>query len=105
MNMKRTDLAKNMAKKLDGRLKSAAIPQRFAEGSASQAAKRAASPEQAAAKLVSVACRLPAELVNRVRDRAELQPGGMNALMALALDHWLATTAAPAAAASTSTTA
>jgi hypothetical protein len=101
MNMKRTDLAKNMAKKLDGRLKSAVIPQRFGEGSAAVAARRTASPEQAAAKLVSVACRLPADLLNRVRDRAAVQPGGMNALMAQALEHWLATTPAPVAAAAT----
>ena len=40
MSMKKTDMDKNMAKKVGGQLKAAAIPQRFGSGSYLAAAKR-----------------------------------------------------------------
>jgi hypothetical protein len=91
MSAKKTDLVKHLAKKLDGKMKSAGVPPRFAQGSADVAARRAASAAQEAAtpRLVSVACRLPADLVNRMRERAVTQEGGVNAVMALALAQWL----------------
>lgn len=96
MSAKKTDLVKHLAKKLDGKMKSAGVPPRFAQGSAdaAAAAKRAERAENAAPKLVSVACRLPADLVNRMRERAVGQDGGVNAVMALALTQWLETTPA-----------
>ncbi|HEY4079174.1 MAG TPA: hypothetical protein VGM81_00640 [Burkholderiaceae bacterium] len=93
MSMKKADLEKHLAKKLDGRMKSTSIPKRFAQGSAQAAAESAAKREkpakEATNKLVSVACRLPADLLNRVRDRAASHEGGINALMAQALERWL----------------
>jgi len=92
MNMKRTDLEKNMAKRLDGKLKSQAIPQRFAGGSAKAvAAASAAAPANTApaAKLVAVSCRLPAALAGQLRQRALTQEGGISALMAAALEQYL----------------
>ena len=89
MSMKKSDLSKSLARKLDGRMKAAEIPKRFAQGSAEVAAKsrqHAARPE---AKLVAVACRLPAELVNRARERATTHEGGINGLIADALGQWL----------------
>ncbi|HSW04969.1 hypothetical protein [Aquabacterium sp.] len=89
MSLKKTDMVKNLAKKLDGKMKTAGIPQRFAQGSAEAAAKRELRASPAAPKLVPVACRLPADLVNRLRDRAAGQEGGLNAVMAQAVAQWL----------------
>ncbi len=86
MNMKRTDIEKNMAKRLDGKLKSQAIPQRFGGGSAKAAAAPAAP---AVAKLVAVSCRLPAALASQLRQRALTHEGGISALMAAALEQYL----------------
>jgi hypothetical protein len=96
MSAKKTDLVKHLARKLDGKMKTAGVPPRFAQGSAdAAAAKRTERAENAAPKLVSVACRLPADLVNQMRERALTQEGGVNAVVALALAQWLET--APAA--------
>ena len=89
MSMKKTDLEKNLAKKLDGRMKSAAIPQRFGKGSSDVAARRDQRAGTSAPKLVAVACRLPADLVNRLRERAVEHEGGLNALLADVLTQWL----------------
>ena len=88
--MKKTDLEKNMAKKLDGRMKSSAVPQRFGQGSTQLKAKGAPSAGPTAAKLVPLSCRLPAELVNRMRDEAAGLEGGMSALVTQAVERWLA---------------
>lgn len=92
MSMKKTDLEKHLAKKLDGRLKSSAIPQRFGKGAATAVAakdKPDAQSRPAAAKLVAVSYRLPADLVNRLREHAVDTDGGMSALVAQALEQWL----------------
>jgi hypothetical protein len=75
MSMKKTDLEKHLAKKLDGRMKTSAVPQRFGKGSAATKEKPQEKSRPAVAKLVPVSCRLPAELVNRLRERAtEVRP-------------------------------
>ncbi len=86
MSMKPTDLVKNLAKKLDGRMKSANVPKRFAQGSAAMAASKPQRAGDAQPKLVAVACRLPADLVNQLRARAVGYEGGVNALIAEALE-------------------
>jgi hypothetical protein len=94
MSMKKTDLEKHLAKKLDGRMKSGAVPQRFGKGSAAAKEKPEEKARAAAPKLVAVSCRLPAELVQRMGERALVHEGGMSALVAQAVEQWLATTAA-----------
>lgn len=89
MSMKRTDLEKNLAKKLDGRLKSNLPPQRFAQGAAVAAQDSKAKKEAAAPKLVPLALRLPADLVARLRDQAVAHEGGIHGLMAEAAEQWL----------------
>jgi uncharacterized protein (DUF4415 family) len=89
MSMKKTDLARNLANKLEGRMKAAGVPKRFAGGSGEAAAQRKAPAADAKAKLVPVACRLPADLVNRLRDRAVGREGGINAVLAEAVERWL----------------
>ena len=90
MSMKKTDLEKHLAKKLDGRMKARAIPQRFGKDSAAATEPSASKARPAAPKLVPLACRLPADMVNRLRERAVGFEGGLSALMALAVGQWLA---------------
>lgn len=91
MSMKKTDLEKQLAKKLDGRLKTGAVPQRFAKsaGLAKEAAA-AEKPKPAGTRLIAVSCRLPADLVGRLRERAVETEGGMSTLVAQAVEQWLA---------------
>ncbi len=88
MSLKKTDLVKNLAKKLDSRMKAAGVPHRFAQGAAEVAGKRE-KPAEAAVKLVPITCRLPADLVAKLRERAVGHEGGINALMAQALERAL----------------
>ncbi len=90
MTMKRTDLVKNLAKKIDGRMKSRGVPERFAQGAADIASQRAQRRDEAAStKLVALSCKLPPELARRLRERAVTQEGGVNAILAQALTRWL----------------
>ena len=81
MSMKKTDLEKNKAKKIDGSMRSAGIPDRFAQGAAGAADKREQRRRDAAAGLVPFACKLPLELTRRLTERAADVDGGMNALV------------------------
>jgi hypothetical protein len=90
MSMKKTDLEKNKAKKIDGTMKSAGVPDRFAQGAASAADKRDQRRRDAAAGLVPFACKLPLELTRRIHDRAVSHEGGLNALVADLLEKALA---------------
>lgn len=92
MSLKKTDMVKKLAKQLDGKMKTAGVPQRFAQGAAEVAAKREAKQANASAKLVPLACRLPADLLSQVRERSVGHAGGINALVAEALAQWLKTT-------------
>ena len=94
MNMKRTDIEKNKAKKLDGKLKSQAIPQRFG-GASSKAAAAPAPASAPVIKLVPVSCRLPAPLATALRQRAETHEGGISALIAEAVEKYLSKTKKP----------
>jgi hypothetical protein len=86
MSMKKTDLVKHLAKKLDGRMKSAGVPDRFAQGAAEAVDKREQRRRDSAAGLVPFACKLPADLVKRLHERAVAHEGGVNALVAEALE-------------------
>lgn len=82
MSMKKTDLVKSLAKKLDGQLKATGIPGRFAQGASAHADKREQRRQDAAAGLVPFACKLPSALAARLREQASAHPGGMNGLVA-----------------------
>lgn len=93
MSLKKTDLAKQMALKLDGKRKATQIPDRFGKQSTAlnKAAKDAAAVP-APAKLVPVTCRLPAELVQQLREHALSHPAGIHGLMTEAASLWLTST-------------
>jgi hypothetical protein len=90
MSMKKTDLVKNLAKKLDGRMKAAGVPGRFAQGAAEVVDRREQRRRDTAAGLVPFACKLPADLVKQLHERAATVEGGVNALVAEALQKALA---------------
>ena len=82
MSMKKTDLEKNKAKKIAGSIKSSLVPDRFAQGAATALDKRERRARDAAAGLVPFACKLPADLIKRLHERAATHEGGVNALVA-----------------------
>ena len=90
MSMKKTDLTKHLAKKLDGRMKASGVPDRFAQGAADATDKREQRRLDSAAGLVPFACKLPGELVKRLHERAGAHEGGVNALVAQVLEKALA---------------
>ncbi len=83
--MKKTDLVRNLAARLEGQMKGAGVPGRFGQGAASVADKREQRRIDSAAGLVPFACKLPAELVKRLNERGAAHEGGVNALVAQAL--------------------
>lgn len=89
MSMKKTDLEKNKAKKIAGTIKTAIVPDRFAQGAAASTEKRERRARDAAAGLVPFACKLPAELLKRLHERAATHDGGVNGLVAQLLEQGL----------------
>ena len=85
MSMKKTDLTKQLAKKLDGRMKTAGAAGRFGQGAGEVVDRREQRRLDSAAGLVPFACKLPADLVKRLQERATTHEGGVNALVAEAL--------------------
>ena len=82
MSMKKSDLDKHMAKKIGGQMKTAGVPDRFAQGAAESVDRREQRRLDAAAGLVPFACKLPADLTASLRERAAAHAGGINALVA-----------------------
>ncbi len=82
MSMKKTDLVKHLAKKIDGQMKVAAVPGRFGQAAGAVVDKREQRRLDAQAGLLPFACKLPAELVRQLHDRAVSHEGGLNALIA-----------------------
>ena len=77
------------ALKIGGQMKAAGVPDRFAQGAALALDKREQRKRDAAAGLVPFACKLPAELVKRLQDRAAGDAGGLNGLTAALLSKGL----------------
>ncbi|MBY0468775.1 MAG: hypothetical protein K2Q07_07345 [Burkholderiaceae bacterium] len=82
MSMKKTDLVKHLAKKIDGQMKVAPVPGRFGQAAGAVIDKREQRRLDAQAGLLPFACKLPADLVRQLHDRAVGHEGGLNALIA-----------------------
>jgi hypothetical protein len=89
--MKKFDIEKSKALKIDGQMKAAGVRDRFAQGASLAAEKREQRRRDAAAGLVPFACKLPAELVKQVHERAASHEGGVNGLVAELLQRSLGT--------------
>ncbi len=87
--MKRTDLEKNKAHKLDNRLKLAGTPERFA-GGALLDRKEQRKLDQAKG-LIPFAVKLDAELAEEIRAQAVVRQMGLNELVGELLRKGLAT--------------
>ena len=85
MSMKKFELEKMKALKIGGRMKAAGVPDRFAQGAAGAADKRERRARDAAAGLVPFACKLPADLVKQLNERAAGDEGGLNGVVAALL--------------------
>ena len=81
MTLKKFDLAKNLALKIEGQRKAAAVPGRFGDAAAALPDKREQRRRDAAAGLVPFACKLPADLTAALRERAADHPEGINGLV------------------------
>lgn len=90
MNMKRTDLAKSLGRKIDGKSSAAGIPDRFGAEAAKPIDKRELRKQERALGQVAFACKLPADLVAQLLPLAAAHQGGMNALVAAMLTKGLA---------------
>jgi hypothetical protein len=86
MSMKKFELEKNKGLKIDGKMKAAGVQDRFAQGAGTVAGRREQRRRDSAAGLVPFACKLPAELVRQLSERAAVHEGGMNGLVAQLLE-------------------
>src|SRR5215207_5740798 len=82
MSMKKSDLDKLLAKKIGGHMKAAGASGRYGQGAAEVVDRREQRRLDAAAGLVPFACKLPADLLAALRERAGSHAGGMNGLVA-----------------------
>lgn len=82
MSMKRTDLVRQLNARVTGKMKGAAVPDRFGQAAGELPDKREQRRRDAEAGLIAFACKLPAPLVERLRERAATHEGGLNALVA-----------------------
>ena len=81
MSMKKFDLEKQSALKIDGKMKSAGVKDRFAQGASASTEKREQRRRDSAAGLVPFACKLPASLVAELTQRAPAHAGGVAGLV------------------------
>lgn len=88
--MKKSDLDKQLGKKLGGRMKTAGVPDRFGHAGEEAVDRREQRRRDAAAGLVAFACKLPADLAATLRERAAGHAGGLNGLVEEALRKGLA---------------
>lgn len=80
-DMKKTDLYKNQAMKISGRMKQAGVPGRFGmEGGAVPDRRERRKLEQAAG-LIPFAVKLDAELVRKIQSLAQSRQIGINELV------------------------
>jgi hypothetical protein len=89
MSMKKSDLARRLESKLEGRMKDQGVPQRFG-AAAGVPDRREQRRLDAAAGLVPFACKLPSDLAAALRERAGTHEAGLNGLVAELLRSGLA---------------
>ena len=82
MTLKKTDLSRMLESKIEGQRKKSAVPGRFAQDAEGLPDRKQQRKLDAAAGLVPFACKLPADVVTAVRNKAATHEGGLNALVA-----------------------
>jgi hypothetical protein len=79
--MKKTDLVKNLEKKIMGKMQATGVPGRFAEGAAQLPDRREQRKLDQAAGLVPFAVKLHGDLVKQLQAIAMAGDGNLNVLM------------------------
>jgi hypothetical protein len=82
MSMKKSDLDKQLARKIGGQMKATGIPGRFGQDAGAVVDRREQRRLDSAAGLVPFACKLPADLAAKLRDKSSAHAGGLNGLVA-----------------------
>jgi hypothetical protein len=82
MSMKKSDLDKQLAKKIGGQMKVSGVAGRFGQGSGEMVDRREQRRLDAAAGLVPFACKLPADLAATLREQSAGHADGINGLVA-----------------------
>lgn len=80
--MSKNDLEKSRGSKINGKMGSAGVPNRFGAGAGQVVDKREQRKLDQAAGLISFACKLPADLVKQVQAKGLAHEGGVNAYLA-----------------------
>jgi len=81
LRMKKTDLVKNLAKKIQGKMQTAGVPGRFGEGAAKLPDRREQRKLDQAAGLLPFAVKLHGDLVKQLQALAEAGDGNLNTLV------------------------
>jgi len=81
LRMKKTDLVKNLEKKIKGKMQAAGVPGRFGEGAAQLPDRREQRKLDQAAGLVPFAVKLHGDLVKQLQALAEAGDGNLSALV------------------------
>ena len=81
LRMKKTDLVKNLAKKIQGKMQTAGVPGRFGEGAAQLPDRREQRKLDQAAGLVPFAVKLHGDLGKQLQALAEAGDGNVNTLV------------------------
>ena len=82
MSLKKFELEKLKGSKVSSHLANATRPDRFGLGAAAVPDRREQRKLDQAAGLVPFACKLPADLVQKLQEGAASHEGGLNALVA-----------------------
>ena len=82
MSMKKSDLDKQLGKKVGGQMRIGGAAGRFGQGASEVVDRREQRRLDAAAGLVPFACKLPAELANTLREKSAGHADGINGLVA-----------------------
>ena len=80
--MKLTDLHKNQGLKIDGEARRGGVSDRYGKGAAQLPDRKEQRKLDAAAGLVPFACKLHADLVKELQERAEASGAGLNETVA-----------------------
>ena len=90
MATKKQDLVRQLESKIESQKKGPNVAGRFCQGATSLVDRKEQRRIDAAAGLVPFACKLPSELTEQLRQRADKHEGGLNGLMAELLQRALA---------------
>lgn len=90
MATKKQDLVRQLESKIESQKKGPNVAGRFGQGAAALVDRKEQRRLDAAAGLVPFACKLPSELTEQLRQRADKHEGGLNGLMTELLKRALA---------------